>query len=80
MDGKEQLIGAMRYVKGSQQYLLGETAVEVAASILTNNEPTEVAWNDESNGIRLFVEPSPLIKVGLEYKGKLEWVLADTPM
>ncbi|MEB9970895.1 MULTISPECIES: hypothetical protein [unclassified Bacillus (in: firmicutes)] len=53
MDGKEQLIGAMRYVKGSQQYLLGETAVEVAASILTNNEPTEVAWNDESNGIRL---------------------------
>ncbi|MGQ4282860.1 hypothetical protein [Bacillus thuringiensis] len=80
MDGKEQLIGAMRYVKGSQQYTLGETAVEVAASILTNNEPTEVAWNDESNGIRLFVEPSPLIKVGLEYKGKLEWVLADTPM
>ncbi|WP_242284273.1 hypothetical protein [Bacillus cereus group sp. BfR-BA-01394] len=50
MDGKEQLTGAMRYVKGSQQYLLGETAVEVAASILTNNEPTEVAWNDESNG------------------------------
>ncbi|TKJ02940.1 hypothetical protein FC695_15290 [Bacillus cereus] len=70
----------MRYVKGSQQYLLGETAVEVAASISTNNEPTEVAWNDELNGIRLFVEPSPFIKVGLEYKGKLEWVLADTPM
>ncbi|WP_193387401.1 hypothetical protein [Bacillus cereus] len=52
--------------------MLGETAVEVATSISTNNEPTEVFWNDESNGIRLFVEPSPLIKVGLEYKGKLE--------
>ncbi|HFK1722424.1 MULTISPECIES: isopeptide-forming domain-containing fimbrial protein [Bacillus] len=80
LDGKEQLIGAMRYVKGSQQYTLGETAVEVAASISTNNEPTEVAWNEETNGIRLFIEPSPLIKVGMEYKGKLEWVLADTPM
>ncbi|MBD8076805.1 hypothetical protein [Bacillus thuringiensis] len=60
--------------------MLGETAVEVATSISTNNEPTEVFWNDESNGIRLFVEPSPLIKVGLEYKGKLERVLADPPM
>ncbi|EOO65455.1 hypothetical protein IKE_03761 [Bacillus cereus VD196] len=71
MDGKEQLIGAMRYVKGSQQYMLGETAVEVATSISTNNEP---------DSIRSFVEPSQLIKVGLECKGKLEWVLADTPM
>ncbi|HDR4556659.1 hypothetical protein CN479_24285 [Bacillus thuringiensis] len=60
--------------------MLGEMAVEVATSISTNNEPTEVFWNDESNGIRLFVEPSPLIKFGMEYKGKLEWVLADTPM
>ncbi|KAA0811644.1 MULTISPECIES: hypothetical protein [Bacillus cereus group] len=70
----------MRYVKGSQQYTLGETAVEVAASISTNNEPTEVAWNEETNGIRLFIEPSPLIKFVMEYKGKLEWVLADVPI
>ncbi|KXY06115.1 hypothetical protein [Bacillus sp. FSL K6-0067] len=70
----------MRYVKDNQQYILSEKDIEVVTSISTNDEPTEVVWNDETNGIRLFVEPSPLIKVGGNYEGKLEWMLVDSPL
>ena len=80
LNGKEELIGAMRYVKDNQQYILSEKDIEVVTSISTNDEPTEVVWNDETNGIRLFVEPSPLIKVGGNYEGKLEWMLVDSPL
>ena len=75
-----QLIGAMRYVKDNQQYILTENSVEVATSTSTSDEPTEVLWNNERSGVRLFIENSSVIKVDMEYKGKLEWTLEDTPI
>jgi hypothetical protein len=44
---------------------------------IANDELTEVSWNNDVNGIRLFVAPSPLIKVEGEYKEELEWTLVD---